>query len=61
LLGSVAFNCISKLVRGEAIPSKAGLVQSAWLEINSTTAPPPAEQFRVLTNGMRLPAFENGR
>jgi LacI family repressor for deo operon, udp, cdd, tsx, nupC, and nupG len=61
LLGSVAFNCVSKLVRGETLPSKANLVQSAWLEINSTTAPPPVEQFRVLTNGMRLPAFENAR
>lgn len=58
LLGSVAFECLEQLVRGEPLPSKSTLVQSAWLEINSTTAPPPSERFRVLTNGLRLPTLE---
>jgi DNA-binding LacI/PurR family transcriptional regulator len=57
LLGRVAFDCVSRLIQGEALSNRANFVQSAWLEINSTTAPPPAEHFRVLTNGMRLPVL----
>lgn len=61
LLGSVAFECIIQLIKGESLPVTANYVQSAWLEINSTTAPPPAERFRVLTNGLRLPTLEKAR
>jgi LacI family transcriptional regulator, repressor for deo operon, udp, cdd, tsx, nupC, and nupG len=61
LLGSVAFECVVQLIRGEQLPANSNYVQSAWLEINSTTAPPPSERFRVLTNGMRLPTLENAR
>lgn len=57
LLGRVAFECLSQMIQGESPNSRGHFVQSAWLEINSTTAPPPAEAFRVLTNGMRLPAL----
>jgi DNA-binding LacI/PurR family transcriptional regulator len=57
LLGRVAFECVTRLIRGEPLADRSTYVQSAWLEINSTTAPPPAERFRVLTNGMRLPAL----
>ncbi len=58
LLGSVAFECVLRRIRGESLPNDTSHVQSAWLEINSTTAPPPTEHFRVLTNGLRLPALE---
>ena len=61
LLGSAAFECVVQLIRGVPLPANSNYVQSAWLEINSTTAPPPSERFRVLTNGMRLPALEKAR
>jgi DNA-binding LacI/PurR family transcriptional regulator len=57
LLGRVAFECVTRLIQGEPLADRGSFVQSAWLEINSTTAPPPVERFRVLTNGMRLPAL----
>ncbi|MDZ4655974.1 MAG: LacI family DNA-binding transcriptional regulator [Bythopirellula sp.] len=57
LLGSVAFECVVQLIKGDSHLVKASYVQTAWLEINSTTAPPPAERFRVLTNGLRLPTL----
>jgi LacI family transcriptional regulator, repressor for deo operon, udp, cdd, tsx, nupC, and nupG len=59
LLGSVAFDCVLQRIRCELIPDNTRYVQSAWLEINSTTAPPSTERFRVLTNGLRLPALES--
>lgn len=31
----------------------------AWFEINATTSPPPAKQFRVLSDGQRLPALDD--
>lgn len=57
LLGSTAFECVLQCIRGEAVASNNN-VQSAWLEINATTAPPPDQRFRVLTNRLRLPAIE---
>lgn len=57
LLGRVAFECVTRLIQGESLADRSSYVQSAWLEINSTTAPPPVERFRVLTSGMRLPAL----
>jgi len=56
-LGQAAFEAVVQLAAGETL--EAGIVpgaqQSAWLEINETTAPPPAAPSHVLPNRTRLP------
>ncbi len=56
-LGRVAFERVAAIVGGAAKGSVAGKPrQTAWFEINETTAPPPEEASHVLPNRTRLPA-----
>jgi DNA-binding LacI/PurR family transcriptional regulator len=53
-LGKAAFERVLRIAGGDRSPA-ARPTYSAWLEINETTAPPPAVASHVLPNRTRLP------
>jgi DNA-binding LacI/PurR family transcriptional regulator len=55
MLGFEAARWLSRMVSGQADP-RVRLIRPTMLEINHTTAAPPAEVCRVLPDGTRLPA-----
>jgi DNA-binding LacI/PurR family transcriptional regulator len=55
-LGQTAFERVMRLIAGESATDDAAAPKdSAWLEINETTAPPPEIASHVLPNRTRLP------
>lgn len=56
MLGQVAFERLLARIAGNDAEAPAGRGQTAWLEINETTAPPPEIAYHVLPNRTRLAA-----
>lgn len=55
-LGRTAFRLLEGLVRGVGVAPALNGRQSAWLEIQDSTGPPPIEAPRIMPSGSRLPA-----
>jgi DNA-binding LacI/PurR family transcriptional regulator len=59
-LGQSAFERVVRLIGGDqSLADGAAANDSAWLEINETTAPPPEIASHVLPNRTRLPVSRN--